>query len=130
MAAGELAERLASYLATQLERPVRVASLTRLPGGASRETWAFDAEVDGRRLPLVLRRDPPGRPTARPCGHELALLRTAAAAGVPVPAPRGGSTAADVLGAPFVVMDRLEGETIPRRILRAPAQVRTGLLSQ
>jgi aminoglycoside phosphotransferase (APT) family kinase protein len=122
----ELIEPLASYLTAQHGRPVRVTGLARLPGGASRETWAFDAEVDGRALPLVLRRDPPGRPTARDCGHELRLLRSAAAAGVPVPAARWGESSAHVLGAPFVVMDRLEGETIPRRVLREAARAGSG----
>jgi aminoglycoside phosphotransferase (APT) family kinase protein len=115
---GELAERLASYLAGRLRRPVRVSGLTRLPGGASRETWAFDANVDGRQLPLVLRRDPRGRPRGRDCTHEMRLLRVAAAAGVPVPPARWGESGHQVLGAPFLVMDRVAGETIPRRILR------------
>jgi len=115
----DLADRLARYLAERLQGDVRVTGLARLPGGASRETWAFDAEVDGRSLPLVLRRDPPGRPGI--CAHELDLLRAAAAAGVPVPAARWGEPGPDVLGAAFVVMDRVEGETIPRRILREPA---------
>ncbi|HXM54122.1 MAG TPA: phosphotransferase family protein, partial [Candidatus Dormibacteraeota bacterium] len=112
---------LAAYLTAQLGRPVRVGGLTRMPGGASRETWAFDAEVDGSVLPLVLRRDPPGRPTPRDCGQELRLLRSAAAAGVPVPAARWGESNGDALGSPFVVMNRVEGETIPRRILREAA---------
>jgi aminoglycoside phosphotransferase (APT) family kinase protein len=117
----DLAARLAAYLSAQLRVDVRVSGLARLPGGASRETWAFDAEVGGRSLPLVLRRDPPGRPGARDCAHELLLLRAAAAAGVPVPAPRWGESSPDVLDAPFLVMERVEGETIPRRILREPA---------
>jgi aminoglycoside phosphotransferase (APT) family kinase protein len=117
---GGLTERLSTYLSTALERPVRVGPMARLPGGASRETWAFDAEADGATLPLVLRRDPPGRPTARDCGHELRLLRAAADAGVPVPAARWGESGPEPLGAPFVIMERVDGETIPRRILREP----------
>src|SRR5215472_11761128 len=117
----DLTRRLAAYLSAQMGSDVRVSGLARLPGGASRETWAFDAEADGRTLPLVLRRDPPGRPGVRDCAHELRLLRAAAAAGVPVPAARWGESSPDVLDAPFVVMDRVEGETIPRRILREPA---------
>jgi aminoglycoside phosphotransferase (APT) family kinase protein len=117
----ELTDRLASYLSDQLGAAVRVTGLARLPGGASRETWAFDARVGGRTLPLVLRRDPPGRPGARDCARELRLLRAAAAAGVPVPAAHWGESSPDVLDAPFLVMQRVEGETIPRRILREPA---------
>ena len=122
----ELGRRLAGYLEARLERPVRVTGVSRLPGGASRETWAFDAEVDGRVLPLVLRRDPPGRPGARDCGRELGLLRAAEAAGVPVPRARWGESDPGPLGAPFVVMDRLEGETIPRRVLRAAVRAGGG----
>jgi aminoglycoside phosphotransferase (APT) family kinase protein len=121
---GDVGGALARYLSGRLEREVRVTGLARLAGGASRETWAFDAEVDGRVLPLVLRRDPPGRPgtrQARGCAGELRLLRSAAAAGVPVPEARWAESSPAALGAPFVVMDRVEGETIPRRILREPA---------
>lgn len=86
----------------------RVEKLERLTGGASRETWYFEA--DG--TPLVLRRDPPGRPGYLSQDAEAALLRAAAAAGVPVPSVRatleGGGT----------VMDFVAGESIPRRILR------------
>jgi aminoglycoside phosphotransferase (APT) family kinase protein len=130
--ADAVSARLAEYLETRLGRPVGVTGLARLPGGASRETWAFDAEADGRVLRLVLRRDPPGRPTARACATELPLLRAAAAAGVPVPAARWAATAPSVLETSFLVMDRVEGETFGRRILRDPAlaAARDGLLGQ
>ena len=132
MAEPDLGAGLAAYLAGRLGRPVRVGGLRRLPGGASRETWAFDACVGGRTLPLVLRRDPPGRPAERDCARELPLLLAAAAAGVPVPAARWAESRPDVLGAPFIVVDRVEGEAIPRRILREPALAgaREGLVRQ
>ena len=84
-----------------------VGDLTRMLGGASRETWAF--ALDGR--PLVLRRDPDGAPRAGAMRREAELLRAAAKAGVPVP---------EVIDADdrSIVMQRLEGETIARRILR------------
>jgi aminoglycoside phosphotransferase (APT) family kinase protein len=98
-----------------------VTGLTRLLGGASRESWAF--ELDGRRL--VLRRDPPGAPRAGGMAREAALLRAAAAAGVPVP---------DVVDADetSIVMTWLDGETIARRILRdeAYAVARSRLVEQ
>jgi len=48
---------------------------------------------------------------------EAALLRAAAAVGVPVPevVAVGEGTA---LGANWLVVERLEGETIPRKVLR------------
>jgi aminoglycoside phosphotransferase (APT) family kinase protein len=43
---------------------VAIEGLTRLSGGASRETWSFDAVgPGGSHTELVLRRDPPGRPS-------------------------------------------------------------------
>ena len=84
-----------------------VTGLTRMTGGASRETWAFD--LDGR--PLVLRRDPPGSPRAGEMEREAALLRAAYSVGVAVPEVYDA-------GPDFIVMQRLAGETIARRILR------------
>jgi aminoglycoside phosphotransferase (APT) family kinase protein len=133
--AEELTDRLSGYLAARVGHAVPVTGLSRLPGGASRETWAFEADVGAGALGLVLRRDPPGRVGVNDCGQELPLLRAAAAAGVPVPAARWGEAGAAgvaALGAPFVVMDRVDGETIPRRILREPglAGARERLISQ
>lgn len=116
-ASAALQERLQRYLSGRTGAASRVSGLRRMPGGASRETWAFDLQLDGHALALVLRRDPPGRPSGR-CADELALLGAARRAGVPVPQARWAELGSDVLGTAFVVMDRVEGETIPRRVLR------------
>ena len=127
-----LAERLSGYLSERHGRAVGVTHLSRLPGGASRETWAFDAVLAGSSLPLILRRDPPGRPSTRDYANEAQLLQAARRAGVPVPAVRWGESSGEALGTPFIVMDRVEGETIPRRILRdeSLAAARKSLVSQ
>jgi len=105
----ELSEALAARLGGT------VTGLERLSGGASRETWRF--ELDGR--PLILRRDPPGRGAAKAgMGKEAALLRAAGEVGVPVPEVLDVDDDPKDLGAAFLVMAFLEGETIPRRILR------------
>ncbi|HEV7524830.1 MAG TPA: phosphotransferase family protein [Acidimicrobiia bacterium] len=102
-----------------------VDNLRRLSGGASRETWSFDlVDAGGRRTGLVLRRDPAehvgdhiadsGRST------EYLLVSAAAAAGVAVPRVHTLLGPDDDLGRGFV-MDRVEGETIPRKILRDDA---------
>jgi aminoglycoside phosphotransferase (APT) family kinase protein len=91
-----------------------VTNLVPMLGGASRETWAF--ELDGREL--VLRRDPPGAPRGGAMEREAGLLRAAREAGVPVPEVLAASDDAAELGAPWLVMTRLSGETIARRILR------------
>jgi len=101
-----------------------VAGLVRLSGGASRETWAFDVRHgDGTSQALILRRDPPGVTRMGPSGMgmEARLLRAAGRAGVPVPEILVASDDPDRLSAGFIVMARIEGETIPRRILREEA---------
>jgi aminoglycoside phosphotransferase (APT) family kinase protein len=98
-----------------------VTGMTRLSGGASRETWAFDVlGSDGSRRPLILRRDPPGvtRAGGDGMGLETRALAAAAARGVPVPAVVASGEDTAVLGAAFIIMERIEGETIPRKILR------------
>lgn len=85
-----------------------VRGLERLTGGASRETWSFDALIDGLWTPLVLRSGRSGRGSM---AVEAVAFEAAARAGVPEPGivARGDS---------FLVMERVEGETIARRILR------------
>ena len=107
-------------------RPVE--GLERLSGGASRETWAFRA--GGREL--ILRRDPPGRAADfGSMGLEAAAMRAAAEAGLAVPevvAVDDGRR----LGTAGMVMARVDGETLPRRILREPgfAEARAALAAQ
>ena len=111
-----------------------MSALRRLSGGASRETWSFDLEASGtgrQTRGLILRRDPPGAPSDAMV-KEAALLAVAADAGVPVPSVVAKGDAGSELGCPFVVTERLDGETIPRRILRddAYAAARAGLAAQ
>jgi aminoglycoside phosphotransferase (APT) family kinase protein len=98
-----------------------VRDLARMLGGASRETWSFS--YDGR--PLVLRRDPPGSPRSGGLPREAALMTAARAAGLPV--PEIVAAAADCL-----VMTRVYGETLARRILRdeSYSAARAALTSQ
>jgi aminoglycoside phosphotransferase (APT) family kinase protein len=106
-----------------------VRGLRRLSGGASRETW--ELEADGR--PLILQRARPGGVASAALTTEVELLRAARSAGVPVPAVvlSGGEVGDDDddgnhygdagrLGRSWMVVERIEGETIPRRILRDP----------
>jgi aminoglycoside phosphotransferase (APT) family kinase protein len=99
----------------------------RLPGGASRESWAFDAvRAGGATERLVLRRDPPSHHVQTSRRDEFRLLALAAAAEIPVPRVRWCEDDPAVLGAPFFIMDFVAGETLARRLLRdaeyAPAR--------
>ena len=66
----------------------------------------------------MLRRDPPGHHVQSSRRDEFALLAAAGAAGLPVPRVRWCEEDVAVLGAPFLVMDFVEGETLARRLLR------------
>jgi aminoglycoside phosphotransferase (APT) family kinase protein len=133
VAADELTAALRVVVARALGDPaVEVEALRRLSGGASRETWSFDARrAGGTTSGLVLRRDPPGAPRSG-MGREARLLSAAAVAGVPVPGIVAASDDPDALGSSFIVMERIEGETIPRHILSddAYAAVRPMLAAQ
>jgi aminoglycoside phosphotransferase (APT) family kinase protein len=128
----QLRAALAAALSARWGGPVEVSEPRRLPGGASRETWAFDARTGDRERRLVLRRDPPGAPRTRNMAAEAAVLEAAAVAGVPVPVPRGRGDGSDGIGSSYLLMDYLEGETIPRRLLREPRweRARAGLAGE
>lgn len=100
-----------------------VEGLTPLSGGASRETWAFDAiRTDGRRDELVLRRDPPGRPgEPRSMAREARAIAAASAAGLAVPEVLLVAEEDAPWGSAGLVMRRIPGETLARRILRDDA---------
>lgn len=105
-------EALAALLGAE-----KVTEVRQLSGGASRETYSFDA--DGR--PLILQRQRASG--LRDFVTESALLREARKAEVPVAevfVTDADATAEqkDVIGAAFMVVERLAGETIARKILR------------
>ena len=104
----------------------RVSGLTRLSGGASRETFLFEA--DGERF--VLQRQRAG--DVRDMGNEAAVLRAAFAAGVPVAELVASSNVASEIGSAFMVSRAVDGETIARKILRDPefAEARRVLAGQ
>jgi aminoglycoside phosphotransferase (APT) family kinase protein len=101
-------EALESVLGTDLSEPVLLA------GGASKEAWAVDADGE----PLLVRRAAVGviHKHTLSLEHEFAVLEAAYAAGVKVPRPI--RYIPDLDGREAFVMERLEGETIGRRIVR------------
>jgi len=106
-----------------------IDGLVRLSGGASRETWSFDALPPGRaRRPLILKRDPLDEKAPGPLTEgevqlgldrwtEGRLMHLAGEVGVPVPDVPFFLHADNRTSAGFV-MQRLEGEALGRRILR------------
>jgi len=107
-------EGLAAALEPALGAPVEIGGLQRLTGGASRETWAFTANGQD----LILRRDPPGRPgVPGSMRREADAMRASVRAGLRAPEVLVDDDGA-LLGTAGLVMRRVPGQTIARRILR------------
>jgi len=112
-----------------------VANAVRLSGGASQETWSFDIVHPDGAVGAILRRAPQGYGAApsRAAGldAEAKLMQLAHEAGLPSPRVLHVLRSQDDLGTGFV-MARVEGETIPRKILRDPqfAEARPRLARQ
>lgn len=116
-----IAAPLAEAAKRHIDGATGIANLKRLSGGASQETWAFDATIEGGSVPLILRRAPGGRRDTRSHAPgleiEAKLIVLAGEAGVAVPPVRFVLDEGDGIGQGFV-MDRIPGETIARKILR------------
>jgi len=133
--ASVLASRLGALWGTQVE----VTGLWPLPGGASRESWDVQVRAAGdARLPagerrLILLREAglqAGRQARYPDKNvavEAAAMTAARRVGVPAAEIYDHGPGA--LGQAYLLMEHLDGETIPRRLLRddAYAAVRPGL---
>lgn len=104
-----------------------MSELRRLAGGASQQIWRF--RLDGPGTRLILRRSPGARGGSRSpaAALEAAVMVRAAAAGAPVPRVLCTAAPEDGLGDAYV-MDYVEGEALPKRILHgeafAPARAR------
>jgi aminoglycoside phosphotransferase (APT) family kinase protein len=157
-AASGLASVLTSRLQALWGTAVEVTGVRPLPGGASRESWdvqartpsdaqahdthadhtqashtqasdaqADDAQASHTQRRLILLRDAGRARPGRNVAVEAAAMIAARAAGVPVAELYDFGEGA--LGQAYLLMERLDGETIPRRLLRddAYAAARAGL---
>ena len=119
-------DKLANYLKAKLPATsVTVSNLFRIPGGASRETWMFDAawEDEGgtHSHPFVVRKDPPASLLETDREAEYAFYSTFWDTKVPVPRMRWLEPDASIIGGPFFIMDRILGcEGNTRTILAPP----------
>jgi aminoglycoside phosphotransferase (APT) family kinase protein len=126
---------LAAALGEQLGVVAEVRDANRLSSGASRLTWIVDVDLGGVPRQVVVQRERPGGTrSASGMAAEAALLRDAAAAGVPVApvlACDRVASGGDPLGA-WIALGMVDGETVPRRILRDEhlAGARSVLLAQ
>ena len=127
--AENVAAGLARAAGRHFGRAVTIEKLKRESGGASRQTWSFDAAVvGGTSYALILRRDPPtlGAPRSKAevdrsvsidRATEFRVLHAAFRAGVRAPEVLFELTPEDGLGEAFV-MRRIGGIAIARKLLR------------
>ena len=127
-------EALGRCIASWCPGATGVINAARLSGGASQETWSFDIVHPDGVFGAILRRAPQGHgASSRAVGLDVEsiLMRRAFDAGVPSPRVLHVLQPQDDLGSGFM-MARVEGETIPRKILRDAefAQARPKLARQ
>lgn len=122
-----LSQRIEEFLRSKLspqEGPF-VSDLRRIPGGASRETWSFNARwKDGSaevKRGFILRRDPDASLLVTERDVEFRVMQAVAGHGLPVPVMYWLETDGAWLDRPFFVMERIEGcETGPTAVLMDP----------
>src|SRR5476649_2928587 len=101
-------------LSELLGREVEISEPVLLAGGASKEAWSVDA--GGERLLVRRAAVTVMHHHTLTLAQEYAVIEAAYEAGVKVPKPYG--YIADLAGREAFVMERLEGDTIGRRIVR------------
>jgi aminoglycoside phosphotransferase (APT) family kinase protein len=118
-------DQVAAYLQHQMPdaREIEVAQLWRIPGGASRETWSFDATWRAGKARagrgFILRRDPEASLLETERYVEFRVYQALQGTGVPVPEVFWLETDPKWLERPFFVMGRLPGDASPQRLIAA-----------
>ncbi|WP_454644758.1 phosphotransferase family protein [Bradyrhizobium liaoningense] len=107
-------ERLEKYLAAQLGTSLRVRNFHRFPGGLSWISAGFQLEttvphaLDGQRL-IVKIGAPTGLMAPYSSAPQASVLSALALSNVPIPNVRWWSDDEDLVGAPFIITDFVDG---------------------
>jgi aminoglycoside phosphotransferase (APT) family kinase protein len=117
----EIGAAITAWLAGQPDAPgdVSLIEVHKPDGnGMSSDTVLFTVRWDGTDRPLVARVEPSGEDLPVFPTYDLGLqgrvmTLVASATDAPVPAPRFGSDDPSIAGAPFFVMDRIDGRVPP-----------------
>jgi aminoglycoside phosphotransferase (APT) family kinase protein len=106
---------LESWLANNVTgSPVTISDIGLITGGRSNLTYRFTLETG---VNLVLRRPPLGHvlPTAHDMSREFRVIGALSGTDVPVAGPVAYCAEADVIGAPFYLMDYVPGRALRTR---------------
>jgi aminoglycoside phosphotransferase (APT) family kinase protein len=109
---------LEAWLSARMKRPVEVDGLTVASTGARRVNALFEARSGGTSQRLALTMIPTAAIQLLDIRDEADVRLLAESAGVPVPHVHHVCTDEGVLGGPFFVSTAVDGETVPRRVLR------------
>lgn len=115
----ELVAGLAGFLEKEWACPVKISGLATSSTGARRANVAFDAEPKGsEKRRLVATIVPTSAVQLNRVDAEAAVRTLVRNRGVPVPEVVAFSTDASWLGGPFFLSERVDGQTVPRLVLR------------
>ncbi len=114
----ELEKGLARYLTAEWGRPIEVRGLVETSAGARRRNVLFDAWDGGEVQRLAATITPSAAMEIMHVLVESGALRMAEKAGVPVPHLHAVGEDPAFVGGPFFIGERVDGETVPRRVLR------------
>ncbi|WP_280420809.1 phosphotransferase family protein [Nocardia carnea] len=114
------ARGLADFLTGEFGDEVTVADFRFLSAGARRRNIAFTATVGDAPRRLVATVVPPAV-ELMPVEAEAGVRELARTHGVPVPAVVATCTDTSYVGEPFLISEQIDGETVPRRVLRTLA---------
>ncbi|MFT7140776.1 MAG: aminoglycoside phosphotransferase (APT) family kinase protein [Candidatus Azotimanducaceae bacterium] len=100
----DVRREVANYLADKWQASVAVVAIEQIFGGASRETYLLQLDVDGASRGVVLRRDPPSSLIDTERALEYGAYAAIYPTSIPVPEPFFLENDESILGAAFSIM--------------------------
>lgn len=104
-----LCDGLSRYLSRQWNVTARVHAASRIPGGASRETWKCVVQFDGASRGLIVRLDPDSSLIDTDRTTEYRAMEAAYNVGLPAPEPLFLEYNSQWLGRPFSISAEVTG---------------------
>lgn len=127
---GEIAKKINALISRRTDHPCEISDLAALSGGANNQTWRFSINDGPAHGAYILRMSPDVEAQGMPKDVEASIQQAASVAHIPVAPVAWILEPADGLASGYI-MTLIEGETIPRKILRddAYADIRSKLAS-
>jgi aminoglycoside phosphotransferase (APT) family kinase protein len=117
--ANRLVGEVAALLPTVVRGDLADVGLSRLSGGASRQSWLVEGTLDGQSTRWVLQLDG-GLSREHAMTVESRLMTVAKTAGVPVPTVLAASDDAAELGRAYLLTEHVAGQTLGKKVQSDP----------